>query len=48
MKAATPAILFVTRYFWPEPVGSAPFTGDIARRLLDAFANRLDAVAAGH
>jgi colanic acid biosynthesis glycosyl transferase WcaI len=33
MKAATPAILFVTRYFWPELIGSAPFTSDIAQWL---------------
>ncbi len=33
MKAAAPAILFVTRYFWPELIGSAPFTSDIAQWL---------------
>lgn len=27
------AILFVTRYFWPELIGSAPFTSDIAEWL---------------
>src|SRR5262249_62122923 len=26
-------ILFVTRYFWPELIGSAPFTSDIAEWL---------------
>ncbi|UYN96613.1 MAG: glycosyltransferase [Enhydrobacter sp.] len=25
-----PEVLFVTRYFWPELIGSAPFTSDIA------------------
>lgn len=28
--AAPSPILFVTRYFWPELIGSAPFTSDIA------------------
>ena len=30
---AARAILFVTRYFWPELIGSAPFTSDIAEWL---------------
>ena len=29
----TSDILFVTRYFWPELIGSAPFTSDIAEWL---------------
>lgn len=29
----TAPILFVTRYFWPELIGSAPFTSDIAEWL---------------
>jgi len=32
MHASTP-VLFVTRYFWPELIGSAPFTSDIAEWL---------------
>lgn len=35
MKAATAATLFVTRYFWPELIGSAPFTSDIAQWLAE-------------
>jgi len=31
--AETSQILFVTRYFWPELIGSAPFTSDIAEWL---------------
>jgi len=31
--ATDPRILFVTRYFWPELIGSAPFTSDIAEWL---------------
>lgn len=27
-------VLFVTRYFWPELIGSAPFTSDIAEWLV--------------
>jgi len=29
----TPPILFVTRYYWPELIGSAPFSSDIAEWL---------------
>jgi colanic acid biosynthesis glycosyl transferase WcaI len=32
MSAPSP-ILFVTRYFWPELIGSAPFTSDLAEWL---------------
>jgi len=30
VAAADSRVLFVTRYFWPELIGSAPFTSDIA------------------
>src|SRR5471030_358253 len=30
---SAPRHLFVTRYFWPELIGSAPFTSDIAEWL---------------
>ncbi|SKA30443.1 colanic acid biosynthesis glycosyl transferase WcaI [Enhydrobacter aerosaccus] len=30
---SAPSTLFVTRYFWPELIGSAPFTSDIAEWL---------------
>jgi len=26
-------LLFITRYFWPELIGSAPFTSDLAEWL---------------
>ena len=29
----TPPILFITRYYWPELIGSAPFSSDIAEWL---------------
>jgi colanic acid biosynthesis glycosyl transferase WcaI len=32
MQVSSP-VLFVTRYFWPELIGSAPFTSDIAEWL---------------
>jgi colanic acid biosynthesis glycosyl transferase WcaI len=31
--SGVPSTLFVTRYFWPELIGSAPFTSDIAEWL---------------
>src|SRR5262249_55452890 len=32
---APPRVLFVTRYYWPELIGSAPFSTDIAEWLTD-------------
>ena len=29
------SVLFVTRYYWPELIGSAPFSTDIAEWLTD-------------